>query len=330
MNYLKIVKIAAGAFLAIVLAEAIGLKYSASAGVITLLSIQDTKKETIRVMWRRLVSFGAALILAFFSFGLFGYRAVAIGIFLLFFAAICSRFQMLEGISVNTVLVTHFLAEKAMTPRLVWNELLLLIIGAGFGVLLNLYIPGKKKNIKLKQQQIEQLMRDILNRMSDALCGRKQGADADQILKLLKEELLAGEKSAFEDMENNLLSETRYYIRYMNMRKNQRTVLQRMNKSIDHLEELPVQAERIAGLLRQISRSFHEYNNAFMLLEELHQVKEGMRSDELPISRPEFENRAVLFQILLDLEQFLVTKREFVEGLSEDEIHEFWETGVCN
>ena len=37
-----------------ILAERLGLNYSASAGVITLLSIQDTKKETIRVVVRRL------------------------------------------------------------------------------------------------------------------------------------------------------------------------------------------------------------------------------------------------------------------------------------
>ena len=55
-DYGKVMKIAAGAGLAMILAERLGLNYSASAGVITLLSIQDTKKETIRVVVRRLLS----------------------------------------------------------------------------------------------------------------------------------------------------------------------------------------------------------------------------------------------------------------------------------
>ena len=40
---LKILKIAVGSMLAMAAAQALGLRYSSSAGVITLLSIQDTK-----------------------------------------------------------------------------------------------------------------------------------------------------------------------------------------------------------------------------------------------------------------------------------------------
>ena len=50
---LKILKIAVGSMLAMAAAQALGLRYSSSAGVITLLSIQDTKRETIRVTGRR-------------------------------------------------------------------------------------------------------------------------------------------------------------------------------------------------------------------------------------------------------------------------------------
>ena len=42
---LKILKIAVGSMLAMAAAQALGLRYSSSAGVITLLSIQDTKRE---------------------------------------------------------------------------------------------------------------------------------------------------------------------------------------------------------------------------------------------------------------------------------------------
>ena len=45
-RFLKILKIAVGSLLAMAAAQALGLRYSSSAGVITLLSIQDTKRET--------------------------------------------------------------------------------------------------------------------------------------------------------------------------------------------------------------------------------------------------------------------------------------------
>ena len=50
-----------------------------------------------------------------------------------------------------------------------------------------------------------------------------------------------------------------------------------------------------------------------------------MRLQPLPVTREEFEARAVLFQVLLELEQFLVLKRDFVDGLTRHEIHCFWQ-----
>ena len=67
---LKILKIAVGSMLAMAAAQALGLRYSSSAGVITLLSIQDTKRETIRVTGRRFLAFLAAMVLGPVSFAL--------------------------------------------------------------------------------------------------------------------------------------------------------------------------------------------------------------------------------------------------------------------
>lgn len=54
-----------------------------------------------------------------------------------------------------------------------------------------------------------------------------------------------------------------------------------------------------------------------------------MREQPLPELREEFENRAVLFQILLELEQFLEIKKKFVEELSAEEIGKFWRETTC-
>ena len=53
------------------------------------------------------------------------------------------------------------------------------------------------------------------------------------------------------------------------------------------------------------------------------------REQPLPELREEFENRAVLFQILLELEQFLEIKKKFVEELSAEEIGKFWRETTC-
>lgn len=326
IDYIKIFKIAAGAGMAIALAEGLGLRYATSAGVITLLSIQDTKKETIRVMTLRLCSFMIALALSAACFSAFGYGALGISVFLLFFSGVSIAFRMQEGISVNTVLMTHFMAEQSMSAGDVGNELALLAVGAGIGVLLNLYIPGKERQIRAKQQQIEGRMREILDAMACMLSipGEASVEGLRAGLKELEREIRAGEKNAYEEMENKLLTETRYYLRYMNMRQMQSAVLSQVAENIGHLSALPPQSEQIAFFIRQIGGSFHEYNNAAALLGELSRVKDDMRKQPLPDTRDEFESRAVLYRILLELEHFLRIKRMFVEAMSEAEIEKFW------
>lgn len=325
LDYIKIVKVAAGAGIAITLAGQMGLKYSTSAGIIALLSIQDTKRETIRVMIRRVSSFLLSVFLSAACFRLVGYNPLAITIFLLPFSAFCILLGMQDGISVNTVLVTHFLAERSMMAADIRNELLLLVIGAGTGVLLNLYIPGKEKQIRKVQREIEELMRRILGSMAERLAGTEPRWETEPYLGQLEEKLAQGEKSAFEDMENQLLSETQYFIRYMNMRKMQSLILERIYRNINYLNSFPSQSAQIAVLMGQISLSFREYNNALGLLAGLYEVKLSMREQQLPKDREEFENRAVLYQILLELEHFLILKKEFVQDLSAKEVKRYWQ-----
>ena len=63
---LKSVKITAGAILAILFASCLNLKYSATAGIITILSIQNTKKETIQTALARGEAFCCALLVSFY------------------------------------------------------------------------------------------------------------------------------------------------------------------------------------------------------------------------------------------------------------------------
>lgn len=330
-DYLKIGKIAVGASLAIVIADGIGLHYSASAGVITLLSIQDTRRETIRVTVSRMISFFASLLIAAVSFRICGYRPLAVCVFLLLFTCFCLRFQLMEGLSVNTVLMTHFLGAQSMSGAQIGNESMLLVIGTGMGVLFNLYIPGKEKQIKRTQRQVEEQMRQILRSMWLILAGawQKDARDEKQLnaaLEALDAELVKGERSAFQEMENHFWPAARppYYLRYMNMRKAQQRVLLRLVRHLRHIKTLPVQAQQIKAVMEQIEGSFHECNNAEGLLKRLDEVKKGMKGQPLPKDREEFENRAVLYQILLELEEFLMIKKEFADSLNEEEIRRFW------
>lgn len=324
INYLQLLKIAAGSCLAILLADKLGLHYSASAGIITLLSIQSTKKETLLITGKRFLSFLLSVATAALVFHLLGYHAFSFGIFLLVFAGGCYLLKLEDGIAMNAVLTTHFLIEKSVNFYWLSNELALLVIGAGIGILLNLYMPRNTLAIRQDQTMIEEDMKLILNTISSALL-----APTKEILKIqsflsLETHLNEALSRAYENMNNTLLSDTRYYIQYMQMRKNQYAILKRTCSHTASIGTVPEQAYKIADFVGHISATFHEYNNAVSLLDRLLEIKSDFKSDPLPGSREEFENRAMLFQILNELEAFLILKKEFVMALTDSQLNKYW------
>ena len=44
-----------------------------------------------------------------------------------------------------------------------------------------------------------------------------------------------------------------------------------------------------------------------------------------PKTREEFENRAVLYHILMDLEEFLIFKKRFIDMLNEEHFRVYWQ-----
>ncbi|MBD5521888.1 MAG: hypothetical protein HDR03_11845 [Lachnospiraceae bacterium] len=322
---LKIIKIAAGSVAAILLADALGLNYSTSAGIVTLLTIQDTTKETIAISIKRIVAFLLAAVLAYVVFHLVGYRVLSYGIFLFLFIACCRPLGLSNAVSTNAVLVTHYLAKKDMSLPTIGNEAMLLCIGAGIGTLLNLYMPGKIKEIRTMQRTLEEDLRNVLFRMSEYIKKEDKSDYTGECFEKLSSDVSTGKKQAFAYMNNTFFQESEYYIAYMNMREQQCSVLQEIYKKIVSIRKIPPQAEQISVFIHEISVSFGEYNNARALLEALSELLSQMKDSPLPVTREEFEERAILYSILMDLERFLKLKKNFVDALTEEQIRRYWQ-----
>ena len=321
-HLLKALKAAAGACLAVWVAMLLGLMYATSAGIITLLSLQDTKKETLLMAFKRLLSFLAAVLIAYVSFSLLGYTLPALGLYLFLFVLLCHIFSLQNAIAMCSVLITHFWAEQNMGMPLIRNEILLLLIGAGIGIVLNLFLPRDIPAIRDGQRQIEAVMRRVLERIADIITGDTQREIPE--LGELSNSLAGARNKTQRAMNNALLADLGYYMEYVDMRKNQYVVLKRMQALLHRLDTVPKQAYPIAALLRGIAASFHEYNNAAALLENTEQVRRYFREDVLPQTRDEFEARAVLFQLLNDIEYFLLLKNTFAQSLTQEQKKLFW------
>lgn len=319
IDMLKTIRIGIGAALAILAAGSIGLLYNTSAGIITLLTIQDTKKETLTIAMKRMFAFFAALLSAAAAFGALGYTPLSFGCFLLIFILLCTILKLQDGIAMNAVLTTHFFMQQEISRELIINEFLLLVIGAGIGVILNLFKRGRQKEIIEKQRKIEEEIRTLLIKLSKDLLqqGRKYDDSYFYQLNLQVEDSI---KKAYANTNNTLLTDTKYYIHYLEMRKSQIRVLKRIYKNIIRLTMVPKQAYPVSEFIAFISESFHESNDAGELLGELEDLYLYFTGEELPSTREEFENRAILFQILKEVENFLLIKKDYMDNLSENEI----------
>lgn len=324
LNLLKVVKIGVGALAAMLAASALGLSYVTSAGIITVLSIQNTKRETIFVIVKRSCAFLFALIIAYGCFTFLGYHLWVVGVFLLLFAAVCNLCSFQDAIAMDTVLITHFYTEQSMSLFWVRNEALLLLIGVAAGMLMNSYIPGNKKEIRKDQRHVEDQMREILGRMSEVLLDQSKEQYDGTCFGPLELRLKESVKRAVANRDNTLLTDTSYFITYMEMRRDQTEVLKKIYENICLLDRIPSQTFVISEFFQEISIGFHEYNNVQGLMEQLDQIQKKMKEEPLPKNREEFENRAVLYRILYELEDFLALKRRFVENLTEKQIRNFW------
>ena len=310
----KSLKITAGAILAILFASCFDLKYSATAGIITILSIQNTKKETIQTALARGAAFCCALVLSFACYQVFGFTVFAFGIYLLGFTLLCLTFGWTAAIAMDSVLITHFLAEKMMNFPMVVNEIGLFVIGAGIGVLLNLHLHPKEDAWRKQMDEADEAIRAIIQRMAQRIRTLDRTNYDGSCFLSLDKQLEAAKKLALTNMDNTLGTPSCYELDYVQMRQVQSQVLRQIYNSIQMIAYLPDQAPVIADFFERIGREYARTNDVKELLDTLHALILAMRKEALPKKREEFESRAVLFYILKQLEEFLLLKKNFVKN----------------
>ncbi|MFR7897239.1 aromatic acid exporter family protein [Turicibacter sanguinis] len=316
---MRTIKTAVGATIAIILANFFGLKYALSAGVITILSVQNTKRKSVEIAWSRFNSTCLALMISGILFSLIGFNAFAFGLYLLIFIPLAVSYKLSDGIVMSSVLVTHLLGEGYISLSLIANEFFLVIIGAGIAILFNLYMPKMQPRIKEDQAKIEEQFRIVLLCLAGTTSSQSVAIDEEFLFQTLAEMLLKARDRAMLHKENYLLDEMTYYVQYMDMRFMQYQVLLSMRQTLGKVVMTVEQSSLIADLTEHIAFNLHEYNPAEDLIQMTQDVLTQCRNQELPKTREEFENRALLFQYLNDLQYLLEIKCHFVRNLTEQQ-----------
>ncbi len=314
----RVIKTAFGTFLAIYLAQIMGISYGVTAGIVTIISIQTTKKESVKIAVERFIASLIGLFIAAIFFYFFGYTPFVFGLFILIFMPVCLRFNLFQGFLVTVVLATHILTEKNLSLKILSNEILILVLGALIAIILNLYMPDVTKKIKYTQENVDNLMKKILSYMSDELITGAIFIDEDKIFKELRKELDVGRDLAYKDYNNALFYGSRYEIEVFNMKRAQYKILVRMRR---HFYKFFISSEHtfiISEFTRKVGSSIGVDKLYLEALAELEALREKFKNMPLPKSRVEFESRAVLLQFFNDIEEFLEVKKDFMKKYTLD------------
>lgn len=311
MNILqRTIKIVGATLLATLLAKIIGLEFATAAGVIAILSILDTRRATLKVAGQRLLSTILALNIAIVSFHLLGFNLWALGAFLAVYTPLAYRWDLAVGLTPSTVLVTHLLAKASVAPNLILNELGLFLLGAGVALLFNLYMPSRSAEIKEAHRQVEQLLKDILLRFEDFLL-TGDGSNEGQLIRQLDQVLARARRLVYQERHNQVFFQTHQDVHYFDMRQSQSRILANMAEDMNAFHCQSEEGQILASLFSETAQQISKDNPALDLLDQIRHYRTLFRERPLPQSREEFETRALLFQILRDLERFIQLKVDY-------------------
>lgn len=325
-NLLLSLKIGIGASIAIYIAQSMHLQYPISAGTVTLLTLMTSKWETIKLSACRLITLFTTLVLAWIIFTYVDSSWLAYGLLLFLVVFLAEFFDWRATISVNALIAAHLITTHDFTPEAVENEFMLVIIGIIVAVLLNLFNLNltHKRQIIANMRYTENKLQKIMEGLAAYLSGKEMSLDVWESIVRLEKRIQKFVRDAEEYQDNTFQSHPEYYIDYFQMRYEQCCILNSLHYEMKKIRNMPKQAEVVAEYLLYLTSYIVEINVPDQQLKRLKEMFEDIRKDDLPETVEEFENRAMLYHILMDIEDFLYCKVRFVEELDEKQIRRYW------
>lgn len=314
----RTLKTAIGASLAIWLAQLIKLEFYVFAAIIVIMCIERTKKQTVDTILDKFFACLLSLFLSGIAFEIFGYSPIVFGLFILFFVPILVKLKIQGGFVTGMVVVTHLYTLQAFNLSIIWNEILIIIIGTGIAFLINSIMPSFKKEIETYKDEIEEKFSSILYEFAAYLRDPERNWDGRELLEvdhLLKK----AKETAIRDIENHLIKNQKRDYFYLEMREDQFHVLRRMLSVVSSLGRQFKQHDYVAELLEYLSKRVSEQDTTHESFKKLEECWELIRKTELPKSREEFEIRANLFYLMQEIENYLLIKRRFYQELNKAE-----------
>lgn len=319
-------KIGVGSCLALYIAELLNLEYSVSAGTITLLTLLTSKWETVKLSVCRLATFTMTVLIAWQIFSHVESTWIAYGILLAIMVFITEVFEWRSTVSVNGVIAAHLVTNNDFSDAAIWNEFLLVLIGVVLAIVFNLFHGnyGHKKYIIQNMESVEKRLQLIIGALAAYLSNREMERNVWDDICILEKDIQKCVAEAYEYQNNTFHSHPEYYISYFEMRHNQCKILHNLHYEMKKIRTMPKHAKTVAEYMLYLTEYVTECNHPEKQIDRLNEIFKVLEEDDLPETREEFVSRALLYHILMDIEDFLTYKMRFIKELDETQIKIYW------
>ena len=314
-------KIGFGSAIAILFAYMFSLDNPTSAGTIALLSLLTTKWGTTKLIFRRITTFLLTIALCFIFFPLLPSKWIAFGLILAILVAHCEFRSVQNTLSVNAMIAVHYLTSLDFSFHFFLNEFYLILIGALIAFVLNLFhdYAGDEKQLKNDILYVEEKLQRLLKEIVGYIHSDVRGTLIWKELETLENELEIFIGHAIEYQDNTFTSLPAYYIHYFEMRQFQCKILHMLHYEMRKLRGMPDSVKVVSDYLEYLIPYIREKQDPKAQLEYLDQTLASLKKEYVPSSMSDFEAQAVVYHILMDLEDFVLAKKRFIDNLNEEQ-----------
>lgn len=296
----------------------VGLDYWLTGGILAVLSIQPTKRDSVHTAFKRIIDVFFAMILATLLFSLLGYHFWVFVIVVFVFSFISFQLNISEGIVPALVIVTHLLIYGKFSFPFFLEESLLVLISIGIATLFNSFYPEQgKKILKKYVVQIDQHLKDHLLILSFLIKDPEYHEVYSKHYHLLEKELTNIMKQVERVNKDVLFQNDQSYLAYAQMRQTQALSIKHMYDQALTIETAHKYAVEISDVIKNFSYELGLHQETITHLNLINELLKKYKKSELPKTREEFESRATLYQVLLELKSLLKINLRFHDSFPD-------------
>lgn len=307
---IRIIKTALAAIIAIYTAVYLKLDPPLGAGILAILGVEVSRMKGLKSAVQRFVASSLGLFFASLVFTIFGFHIWVVALFILMTFPVLARFQLKDGIVTSAVIVFQLFAHGEVTVDVLENEVLLMIVGLGWATIINfIYMPKDQHLLESLKASVERLFGVIFTEMALNLRNPSHiwnGSELLEVHRMIEE----GARRAVLNKENRVFGQEHYWSTYFEMRRLQLESMQVMLEELALVYEKLPQNEPLAEILELLSEEVKSEVYRGITEKRLSDLRQLYRTMELPRTRDEFELRAAIFKMRMELERYLeIAKR---------------------